>query len=92
MPELEINYKAASEYASNYHRLVLPLAFNKFCPVEPASQLPGTHLSYLRTDDFRFNAKVAKLDRLGESFAGWSVIPPGKEHGQWLVMGRCEVG
>jgi hypothetical protein len=61
LPELEINYKATSEYASNYHRLVLPIAFNKFCSISPLQEAPQTHLAYLRTDDFKFNTKVGKL-------------------------------
>lgn len=31
LPEIEINYKADSEYSCNYNRLTLPLSFNKFC-------------------------------------------------------------
>jgi hypothetical protein len=69
--------------------LVLPLAFNKFCKIAPAADTPHSPLAYLRTDDFKFNPKVAKLDKLGESFTGWSLIPPGKDRGQWLVMSKC---
>lgn len=35
LPEVEINYKAQSEYSSNYNRLTLPLGFNKFADIRP---------------------------------------------------------
>lgn len=61
LPELEINYKADSEYSSNYNRLTLPLAFNKFCEISPLDEQNTDNLQYIRSNNFKLNNKIVKL-------------------------------
>lgn len=90
LPEIEINYKSDSEYSSNYNRLTLPLSFNKFCHIAPLSQPQPQHQHrYVRSDNFKYNPKIIKLDKIAESFPSFTVIPPNKDREHVLLTAYC---